>query len=475
MIPLVLDLDGTIVASDTLIECALRLLASNPLALLRALPLALTNRAAFKHRLATLAHLSPATLPYNQAVLDLAQTARAEGRQIYLATAADSRMAQAVGDHLAIFDGVIASDGQTNLKAETKAQALVARFGRAGFDYAGDTTADLPVWAQARRAIVIAPSPALLAQATRANPNLETLGARLSWPARARLLARALRLHQWAKNSLIFVPVLAAHRAQPAVLGQAAIAFLAFSLCASSVYLLNDLLDLPHDRAHATKRRRPFASGALDVRWAAALIPALLATALTAAAALPGAFLSMLAAYYVTTLAYSFVLKRRSVWDVITLAGLYTLRIFAGAAATTIPISPWLLAFSLFLFFCLAVVKRLTELTLFLRTAPVRATLSGRGYGAEDLDMLRSMAASSGYMAVLVLALYINSAEVLPLYRTPSALWVLCPILLFWISRVLMISNRGQMNDDPVIFALRDRVSLLAGLACLCAFVAASL
>jgi 4-hydroxybenzoate polyprenyltransferase len=288
------------------------------------------------------------------------------------------------------------------------------------------------------------------------------------------LLARALRLHQWSKNTLIFVPVLAAHQAHGVRLEQAVLAFLAFSLCASSVYLLNDLLDLPHDRAHATKRRRPFASGALDLAWGPGLMAVLLAGALAACLLLPHAFLVMLATYYASTLAYSFALKRRAVWDVVTLAGLYTLRIFAGAAATSIPISPWLLAFSLFLFFCLAIVKRLTELTQFVRASAGRIVLSGRGYGAEDVDMLRSMAASSGYMAVLVLALYINSAEVLALYRRPSALWALCPILLFWVSRVLMLANRGLMNDDPVVFALRDNVSLLAGVVSVFSVVTAA-
>ena len=518
MIPLVLDLDGTIVAGDTLIECALRTLAARPWAFLRALPLALSRRAAFKHRLAEAALLDPASLAYNPDVADLAVQARAEGRCVHLATAADSLVAGAVAEHLGGFDSVLSSDGETNLKGAAKADALAARFGEGGFDYAGDSAADTPVWARARRAYVVSPSAAVLGAARSVCADVHTLGVRLSGLARLRLLSRALRLHQWAKNLLVFVPVLAAHRADGA-LARACLAFVAFGLCASSVYLLNDLLDLPHDRLHATKRRRPFASGALSPAAAPGLMAGLLGLTLGCTALLPAGFLGMLALYYAVTLAYSFVLKRRAVWDVVTLAGLYTLRIFAGAAATAIPISPWLLAFSLFLFFCLAVVKRLTELTLFVRAgagepgrsahvinaglagdlgragrserpiqagpaenpvqaAPaehsIKAGPAGRGYAPEDLDMLRSMATSSGYMAVLVLALYVNSAEVTPLYRHPSALWALCPILLFWVSRVLMLSNRGQMNDDPVLFALRDRVSLCAGLASLVAIVVAT-
>ncbi len=545
MIPLVLDLDGTLVAGDTLIECALRTLAARPFALLRALPFALSGRAAFKRRMAEAARLDPASLAYNPEVAHLALQARAEGRCVHLATAADALVAGAVAAHLGGFDSVLSSDGETNLKGTAKADVLAARFGEGGFDYAGDSAADTPVWARARRAYVVSPSATLLGAARTVCADVRILGVRRSGLARLRLLSRALRLHQWAKNLLVFVPVLAAHRADVA-LAQACLAFLAFGLCASSVYLLNDLLDLPHDRLHATKRRRPFASGALNPAAAPKLMAGLLGLTLVCTALLPSAFLGMLGLYYATTLAYSLVLKRHAVWDVVTLAGLYTLRIFAGAAATAIPISPWLLAFSLFLFFCLAVVKRLTELTLFVRAGSgeagpaersinvglaeqsVEAGLAnrsveagpaersieaglagrsindgsvehlikngpaerpikggsadrlieggpaGRGYAPEDLDMLRSMATSSGYMAVLVLALYVNSSEVTPLYRQPSALWALCPILLFWVSRVLMLSNRGLMNDDPVVFALRDRVSLLAGLASLVAIVVAT-
>ncbi len=473
-VPLVIDLDGTLVRGDTLIECALLLLARRPWVLLRALPLAFADRARFKHRLAEAAGLEPASLIYNPDIVEMARDARAQGRGVFLATAADGQVAHSVATHLGLFDDVLASTAITNLKGAAKAEALAARFGAHGFDYAGDAAADLPVWRSARKAICVSPSARLAADVHQACSDVLLVGERPGWAAQARLLARALRLHQWAKNVLVFVPVLAAHQAHGALLLRAFVGFLAFGLCASSVYLLNDLLDLPHDRAHPTKRRRPFASGALDLTWAPGMMAGLLTGALLAASLLPAAFLAMLTAYYASTLAYSFVLKRRAVWDVVTLAGLYTLRIFAGAAATAIPISPWLLAFSLFLFFCLAVVKRLTELTLFVRANTGAAALSGRGYGGEDLDMLRSMAASSGYMAVLVLALYINSAEVVPLYRHPSALWTLCPILLFWVSRVLMLSNRGQMNDDPVVFALRDKVSLLAGAASLAAIIVAA-
>ncbi len=474
MFPLVLDLDGTTVLTDTLVENALRLLADAPLAFVATLPRAFASRAQFKQAVAMLHPLDPASLVYNEEVLALARQARADGRPVYLVTAADRSVAETVAAHLGLFDGVFASDGQTNLKAEAKAAKLVELFGPKQFDYAGDAAADRPVWRAARRAILVNPPSLLLAQVQAECADTLVLGTPRVAGQRVRLVARALRLHQWAKNLLIFAPMLAAHVANPAIALQAVLAFIAFSLCASSVYLLNDLVDLPHDRAHATKRRRPFASGALDLRLAPTLMAALLGGAALIALLLPGKFLIMLAAYYIATLSYSFSLKRHMVWDVVMLAALYTIRLFAGGAATDIAVSPWLLAFAMFLFFCLAVVKRLTELTTYVRGGGT-AKLKGRGYFPDDLAMLRSMAASSGYMAVMLMALYVNGNEMPSLYRYPAALWALCPILLFWVSRVLLIADRGEMHDDPVVFALRDRTSLLTGAAALVAIVVATL
>lgn len=481
MIPLVIDLDGTLVRSDTLVETALLLLANRPFRLFRLLPQAWRDRVRFKQSLAAVAPLDAASLPYNADILALMHTARDAGQPVYLATAADRKIADSVAAHIGGFAGSFASDGHANLKGAAKAAMLSDAFGMHAFDYAGDAAADLPVWQAARRAYLVAPSAGLRRAAAAVCGDTRAVGERPSFGQTVRQILLALRLHQWAKNLLVFVPLLAAHAAHGRLIGHAVLAFLAFSLCASSVYLLNDMLDLPHDRAHPLKRARPFASGMLPLHWAPWLMGGLAVLVLVAGAALPGRFLGMLGLYYAGTLAYSLGLKRWAVWDVVALAGLYTLRIFAGAAATGIPISFWLLAFTLFLFFSLAVVKRLTELTQFVRRAAHRtgvelagATLAGRGYAPEDLDMLRSMAASSGYMAVLVLALYVNSGEVLPLYRHPQVLWALCPILLFWVSRVLMLANRGSMNEDPVIFALRDRVSLAAGAASLATVLVAT-
>jgi 4-hydroxybenzoate polyprenyltransferase/phosphoserine phosphatase len=470
--PLVLDLDGTLLRTDTLVEQALRLAADDPLTLAAAATQLRHGRAAFKRRIADAIPLDPATLIYNDGVLALAHAARETGRPIYLVTAADQSVADAIASHLGLFDGVYASDGINNLKGEAKAAFLVNRFGAQGFDYAGDAEADLSVWRHAARAIVVAPSAALLRRAHAACADVVVVGDPSPSPAaRLRLWARALRLHQWAKNILIFLPVFAAHRTGVATITHALIAFLAFSLCASSVYLLNDLLDLPHDRAHARKRHRPFASGAIPLDQAPLAIAVCLLGGAALALTLPWRFVGMLAVYYACTTTYSFGLKRKPVWDVMMLALLYTMRVFAGSAATGIRISPWLLAFSMFLFFSLAVVKRQTELVQHLRSGRTEK-LSGRGYLPEDLGVLSAMAASSGYMSVLVLALYVNSGDVLALYHHPSALWMLCPALLFWISRVLMLAHRGLLHDDPVVFALRDRISLGIGAAGLAAFLA---
>ena len=469
--PLVLDLDGTVLRTDSLIEATLRLAATRPLKLLRLLPTLFTGRAAFKHAIAAACTLDPATLVYNEDILTLARDAHAQNRPVHLVTAADATVARTIAAHLNLFDGVHASDGTNNLKGTRKADFLVTQFGAHGFDYAGDAPPDLAVWQQARRAIVVSPSPGFLRRVHATCADVQVLGASPSAATRLRCWAKALRIHQWAKNVLVLVPVLAAHRFDAPTLIQAATALIAYSLCASSVYVLNDLLDLPHDRVHPTKCRRPFASAALPLNQAPLAIGACLAGAVVLALTLPWHFLVMLTVYYVCTTTYSFGLKRKPVWDVMMLAALYTLRVFAGSAATGIRISPWLLAFCMFLFFCLAVVKRQTELVQHLRRGRAE-TLSGRGYAPADLDVLASMATSSGYMAVLVLALYVNSPDVTALYRHPPMLWALCPLLLFWISRVLLLSHRGMLNDDPVVFALRDRLSLLIGALCLCAFVA---
>ena len=330
-------------------------------------------------------------------------------------------------------------------------------FGERGFDYAGNGKVDVAVWGHARQAILVNPARGVRERAVQVTVVAAEFDDREgAWP---RSWLKALRLHQWLKNVLVFVPLLAAHRVNEVpLLLQAVLAYLAFGLCASSVYLLNDLLDLPLDRQHPRKRLRPFAAGTLPVLTGAWLVPTLLVLAfLLAGIALPPLFSSVLLGYYALTLAYSLYFKQAVMLDAIVLATLYTLRIIAGAAATGIVPTFWLLAFSMFIFLSLALVKRHAELLALREMGHSMAW--GRGYQVDDLQLLQTLGGASGYLSVLVLALYINSGTSQALYRHPEVIWLLCPLLLYWISRVWLKTHRDEMHDDPVIFALQDRVS----------------
>jgi 4-hydroxybenzoate polyprenyltransferase len=458
LVPIAVDMDGTLIRSDLLIESFLLLIRQNPLILFQALLWLLKGKAYLKQEIACRIALPVHLLPYNQAVLDFLAEKRRLGHPIALATASHRVYARAVADHLKLFDQVFATEGDTNLSGDRKRSALNAAFGSRGYWYIGNGRVDLKVWQDAAGAVVVGDA-RLAGEAARQCP-VEYHIANPLPPLKVWL--KALRVHQWVKNGLIFVPLLAAHQVQSGgALAAAVFAFIAFSLCASSVYLLNDLLDLPEDRQHATKRLRPFAAGTLDPLYGLAGAPMLLLVAMIMAACVSSAFLLVLLVYYALTFAYSFQLKRIVLIDVVTLAGLYTIRIIAGAAAIEVPLSFWLLAFSVFVFLSLAIVKRYTELVA-LREQNRSGTL-GRGYQVDDLELLASLGGSAGYLSVLVLALYINSNEVRLLYGQPELMWPICLVMLYWISRVWVIAHRGGMNDDPIVFALKDRVSLLCG------------
>lgn len=451
--PLCVDLDGTLLRSDLLLESVLLLVSRNPLFLF-ALPWwLLRGKAALKQEISSRVELDPRHLPYDSRVVE--QLRSNPHRLRVLCTASDARLANAVSEHLGVFDLVLASDGTTNLAGKQKADELAERFGERGFDYAGNHSVDVPVWRRARRAWVVNASDRL---AARAAGVCEVAGHLPHEHSSLRAWIKAIRIHQWLKNLLVFVPLLASHRLlEPTALTSSALAFIAFCLCASGVYLLNDLLDLSSDRQHPRKRLRPFASGALPLLHGMAATPLLTVAGLSIAFLVSPSFMAVLAGYYALTLAYSLRLKRVVMVDVVLLAALYTLRIIGGAIALDSVLSFWLLAFSMFLFLSLAMVKRYAELSVML--ADGRNGASGRGYNVEDLPLLQSLGAASGYLAVLVLALYINSPESLALYSRPQALWLLCPVLLYWVSRVWVIAHRGRMNDDPVVFAARDRTS----------------
>ena len=456
--PLVVDLDGTLIRSDLLVESYLALMAADPLAAGRALLSLKDGKAALKAKIADRAVIDVSTLPYDEAVLAMLRHVRAQGRRTFLVSASDHRYVRAVADHLQLFDGCEGTAEGANLSGSTKAALLVERFGEGGFDYVGDAAVDTAVWAKAHQSFVIAPSGKLNRAIASARLTVTPISER---GGRAKAYLKAIRPHQWMKNTLIFLPALAGHQFNLNTFAACVAAFVSFSLCASSVYLLNDLLDLKSDREHDRKRNRPFASGRAPLISGMMLAPLLLATSLLIAAFLPMKFLAVLGGYYVLTLAYSLGLKRVMTVDVIALACLYGARIFAGSAATDVPISPWLEALSVFFFLSLALVKRIGELSD--RVLAGKGDPSGRGYRLSDLPMVGSMGAASGFVAVLVLALYFNSPDVAHLYHSPHRLWALCVITLFWICRMLMKAHRGEMHDDPVVFALRDRTSQACG------------
>lgn len=452
-VPLCIDLDGTLIRSDVLIEATLGLLRRNPLYLFAFAVWLLRGRAYLKRQIAQRSDIDVAALPYDMRIVDWL---RREAQPHVLCTASDAKFADAVAAHIGGFDAVIASDGERNLKGDAKAAVLCERFGERGFDYAADARPDLVVWRCARNAIVVNASAATERAATSAGNVVRTFaregGGVATW-------LRALRLHQWLKNLLVFLPLLAAHRAfDVSAMLNTALAFLAFGFCASGVYVLNDLLDLDADRRHPRKRGRPFAAGELRIAYGLVAAPLLALAGFALALLLAPAFAAVLLGYYALTLAYSLRLKRIVMLDVIVLAALYTVRIVAGGVATATPLSFWLLAFSMFLFLSLALLKRHTELVAVLGEGGERA--SGRGYDVSDLPLLQSLGGASGYLAVLVFALYINSAASEMLYRHPQLLWLLCPLLLYWISRAWMLAHRGGMHDDPVVFAATDRISL---------------
>ena len=459
--PLVVDLDGTLIRSDLLLETGLAFVHDRPKRFFTLLAWLARGKAKLKHELALATEIDVSVLPFDDAVLEFIRSQRNQGRKLVLATASHQRLAGQVEKHLKLFDEVIASDESRNLSAQAKRDVLVQTYGERGFDYIGNSKDDLPVWRAARKAHVVNASPSTYKRA-RELGNVSDIPTSPSPALRDWL--KALRLHQWLKNLLVLVPLLAAHRYhEPRLVLDALLIFFCFSLCASSVYVLNDLLDLRDDRHHARKRLRPFASGRLSIQSGLIAAPMLLSLAFGLAyLLLPAAFIAGLAIYYILTFTYSLALKRQIVVDVITLAALYTLRIVVGGVALSIPVSFWLLAFSMFMFLSLALVKRYAEL-FDIRARGTEKEAGGRGYFPNDLPMVASLGGGAGYIAVMVLALYINDAHTTKLYSQPQFMWLACPLLLGWVSRVWMFANRGLMNEDPVVFAAKDPTSLSMG------------
>jgi 4-hydroxybenzoate polyprenyltransferase/phosphoserine phosphatase len=449
-VPLATDLDGTLVSSDMLWESILLLLKANPLYLFLLPFWLLRGKAALKWNVAQRVTLDARYLPYRTDFLAFLHDEHASGRQLLLVTAAAEPIAQKIADELGIFSAVHASSATVNLSAARKASFLTSRYGTRGFDYAGNSRDDIAVFAAAREATVVAPDAA-------ASRYQKQHGTRLfaDEPVGIKTYLKMLRVHQWLKNLLIFAPAVLAHSiADPAMFFTLALAFAAFCASASAIYILNDLVDLPLDRLHPRKRERPFANGSLSIPFGLSVSACLIAIAAILCFFLPPLFAGVMALYIVTTTAYSLLLKRMLLIDVICLAGLYSLRILAGKAAASLPLSFWLIAFGLFFFLSLALVKRYVELQS--ATVEEGSRLAGRGYRPEDIDIVGQSGVASAFAAILVLAFYIQSPEIAPLYSEPWLVWPLVPLVLYINMRIWILAHRREVHDDPVVFIAKD-------------------
>lgn len=452
--PLCIDLDGTLVRTDTLVESFFLLIKKNPFYAFLCVLWLLRGKASLKNEIAKRVTMNASSLPYNESLLAMLHNEHRNGREIWLCTAANEKIAQSVSDHLGIFSKVISSNNTKNVSSSVKADEILSHTD--SFDYAGNSSDDIKVWDKSTGAIVVDLPKKLMNKVSvpilyQFDSDKKTIKAWL----------KEIRIHQWAKNILIFIPILAAHEiSKTSLLLDSMLAFIAFGFCASSVYLLNDLVDLEADREHKTKRNRPLASGAIPLIHGiiAAVILFILAIIITLY--LPVQFAFALASYYVITLAYSFSLKSKVVIDVATLAILYSMRLVAGAAATGIMLSNWLISFSMFIFFSLAIVKRVVEL----KSSESNAKIKGRGYYPADMPLLLASGISSGYISILVFVLYIDSSAGLQNYNNPDVLYFIAPILFVWLTRVWLLTWRGDMHDDPVAFAIKDRTSQLMGI-----------
>lgn len=449
--PLVLDVDGTFLKTDLLWECFWSGLGHAPMATVAACFRHLGNRAALKQALAAIAPVRTDLMPVNAEVADLALQSRVAGREVVLASGSDVGLVRRLAADYGLSERVFASDGQINLTGARKAAALVAAYGEGGFDYAGNSSVDMPVWEKADNALVVGHIASARMLTARGQNVMELAGV-----FTPRALLKALRPHQWVKNVLLVLPMIAAHRFDMATLLPILWGIMAFSCAASSIYVVNDLLDLEADRLHPTKKRRPFAVGAVPIPIGMAAVALLSATAIGIAMALNVAFLGVVLLYMVTSLAYSLKLKRMRWVDVATLALLYTIRVVAGAAAAQVDVSIYMLIFIFPVFITLGCVKRLTELTL----ATSDERLPGRGYGRPDRGDLLNVAGLGTVGALLIFFLYSVSDQGRLLYPTSWLLWVAMVPMAFWLGRMVILGWYGKQDYDPIVFAMRDKFGI---------------
>ena len=455
--PLFVDLDGTLVLTDTLWESCLLFLKRYPLQIWRLIIWSFRGKAYFKEKLAMRVTPNVKILPYQAEVVEYISNAKASKREVYLITAANQRIADSISKFHNIFTATIGSISKLNLKGKNKLDAIQSIIGAKKFDYIGDSKADITIWRAAHTAIISSGADKVANQLNKDQDKIIVLPDR-----RVNIFKqwiKALRVHQWSKNALLFLALFMSHRIlDPNLLIQSLIAFLSFSLSASAVYILNDLFDLEADRNHPSKKNRPFASGQLSIVNGLFVIPILLTiSVLLAVSLLPNTFTIVLIVYLITTTSYSLYLKEKVFIDVITLGALYTLRVLAGGVAAGIDVSSWLLGFSLFFFLSLAFMKRYADLLLIKNNN--QEELFGRGYSVIDLDLVQKFGIASGFVSLLILSLYINGDQVTVLYKQPALIWLTIPILLYWLMRMWLVAHHGKMTDDPIVFAIKDRSS----------------
>lgn len=458
--PIVVDLDGTLTPTDTLVESLIKLVRQSPFNLLRLLSWLLNGRAGFKQKVADRVIISAGHLPYCEPLLEYLRSEKGKGRRIALATAAHQSIASGVSAHLGIFDEVLSTQAGHNLKGKVKLEAIRQRFGHE-FVYAGDSQADIPIWKAAKAAILVGVSPAIAAAVRQEVPIEQVFPKANVGPA---VWLRALRVHQWLKNLLVFVPLLTGFSfMEMDKLANTIVAFLSFSFAASATYVVNDLWDLENDRAHPRKRLRPFACAQIPILHGLAVAAAMLVIAFVLAFAVSKGFFLMLFVYLFLTSAYSWVLKEIVLVDVLMLSILYTLRILAGSVAIGVATSTWLLAFSVFMFLSLALVKRCAELLSLVQNGA--ASTRGRDYQVSDLVVLWPLGVGAALSAVVVFGLFISAPETHARYASPQLLWLVAIGLVYWLARLWIKTSRGEMHDDPVIYAIKDRGSRVAVMA----------
>jgi len=467
-IPLVVDLDGTLTPTDTLIEETIRLVKRNPLKGFLIPYRLLYGRAAFKSYIAVNSIFSAENLPLRQSFVDYLTTEKRKGRRIILATAAHRSIAEPVAAKLGLFEEVLASEGSLNLKGEAKLAAIRKSVGEP-FAYAGDSAADLPIWKAAKAAVLVGVSSKIASTVRRDTP-VEREFPRLE--TNAAVWVRALRIHQWLKNLLLFVPLLTAFSfLEPGKFITMSIAFLAFSFAASAGYVINDILDIDSDRLHLRKRNRPFANASITIPAGFLATVGLLAAACLLAATISVHFLAMLMVYLTFTSAYSWVFKQYVLIDVLMLSLLYTLRIISGSVAVDITTSSWLLAFSVFIFFSLALVKRCSELVSLGQIGHQAA--HGRDYRVSDLVVLWPLGVGAALSSVVVFGLFISAQETQARYASSQLLWLVAFCLIYWLGHLWIKTARGEMYDDPLVFAVKDCVSRMTILIMILATLAA--